>query len=131
METLMKISPRDIERRVDQAVDSWERQCPQQSFGDVTLDQHKLELTDYYDTKAKFAAVDAQWDAIRLERNAAYLRALEKTKQLASSVKGHPKYGENSALYSAMGYVPASERGSGLTRRREAETTKAETNGAS
>ena len=29
-----------------------------------------------------------------------------------NSVKGHPKYGENSALYSVMGYVPASERSS-------------------
>jgi hypothetical protein len=39
-------------------------------------------------------------------------------------VKGHPKFGENSAVYSAMGYVPKSERSSGLTRRREAETPK-------
>ena len=57
----------------------------------------------------------------------AYLRALEVTKRLVNSVKGHPKYGENSALYSAMGYVPASERSSGLTRRREAETARTQT----
>lgn len=47
------------------------------------------------------------------------------------SVKGHPRYGENSALYSAMGYVPASERSSGLTRRRETETPKKEATEAS
>ena len=127
----MKASPSEIERRVDQAVEAWERQCPQQPFGEVTLEQHKQELKDYYDLKEKFAAIDAQWDAIRLERNAAYQRALDSTKRLASSVKGHPRYGENSALYSAMGYVPASERSSGLTRRREAETPKAETAEAS
>jgi hypothetical protein len=46
-------------------------------------------------------------------------------KQRVDSVKGHPKFGENSPLYSAMGYVPKSERSSGLTRRREAQTTKA------
>jgi len=67
----------------------------------------------------------------RLERNAAYERALAVTKQLVNSVKGHPKYGENSALYAAMGYVTASERSSGLTRRREAEMAKAETTEAS
>jgi hypothetical protein len=122
----MKTSPSEIERRVDQAVEAWERQCPEQSFGDATLEQHKQALKDYYDAKAKFATADAQWDAARLERNAAYQRALDITKRLVNSVKGHPKYGENSALYSAMGYVPASERASGLTRRRETETPKAE-----
>ena len=127
----MKTSPSEIERRVDQAVEAWERQCPQQPFGDATLEQHKQELKDYYDAKAKFAAADAQWDAARLERNAAYLRALDITKRLVNSVKGHPKFGEDSPLYSAMGYVPASERASGLTRRREAETSKAEATGAS
>jgi hypothetical protein len=127
----MKNNPREIERRVEQAVEAWERQCPEQSFGDATLEQHKDALKEYYAAKAKFEAADAQWDAARLERNAAYLRALEVTKRLVNSVKGHPKYGENSALYSAMGYVPASERASGLTRRREAETPKAETAEAS
>jgi len=124
---MKKTSPKEIERRVEQAIDAWERQCPEQPFGDATLEQHKAALKDYYDAKAKFAAADAQWDAARLERNAAYLRALDITKRLVNSVKGHPKYGENSALYSAMGYVPASERSSGLTRRREAEMPKAET----
>jgi len=127
----MKNNPREIERRVEQAVEAWERQCPEQSFGDATLEQHKDALKEYYAAKAKFEGADAQWDAARLERNAAYLRALEVTKRLVNSVKGHPKYGENSALYSAMGYVPASERASGLTRRREAETPKAETAEAS
>lgn len=127
----MKTSPSEIERRVDQAVEAWERQCPEQSFGDATLEQHKQTLKEYYDSKAKFAAADAQWDAARLERNTAYQRAMDITKRLVNSVKGHPKYGENSALYSAMGYVPSSERSSGLTRRREAETPKAETAEAS
>ena len=45
----MKTSPSEIERRVDQAVEAWERQCPQQSFGDATLERHKQELKDYYD----------------------------------------------------------------------------------
>jgi hypothetical protein len=127
----MRTSPSEIERRVEQPVEAWERQCPEQPFGETTLDQHKQGLKEYFDAKAKFAAIDAQWDMVRLERNAAYLRALASTKQLVSSVKGHPKYGENSALYSAMGYVPASERSSGLTRRREAQVAKVATTEAS
>lgn len=127
----MRTSPSEIERRVEQPVEAWERQCAEQAFGERTLEQHKDLLKEYYDAKARFAAADAQWDITRLERNAAYERALAVTKQLVSSVKGHPKYGENSSLYSAMGYVTASERSSGLTRRREAETAKTETTEAS
>jgi len=127
----MNVGPKRAERRIEQAVEAWERQCAQQPFGDVTLEQHKQLLEPYFAAKAKFAAADAQWDAARLERNAAYAKALEITKQLVDSVKGHSKYGENSALYSAMGYVPKSERASGLTRRREAETPKVATAEAS
>ena len=120
----MKVSKSDVERRVEQAVEAWERMCPEQPFNETTLEQFKKDLQPYRDAKAKFVAADAQWDAARLERNAAYGKALEITKELVSSVKGHRKYGENSSLYHAMGYVPASERSSGLTRRREAETQK-------
>ena len=120
----MKFSPSDAERRVEQPLDAWERLCPEQSFGEKTLAQYQQELEPFRTAKAKFAAADAAWDAARLERNAAYANALEITKQLVSSVKGHAKYGENSPLYHAMGYVPESERKSGLTRRREAETKK-------
>jgi hypothetical protein len=45
-------------------------------------------------------------------------------KCVVNSIKGHPKFGENRAVYAAMGYVPTSARSSGLTRRREPETAK-------
>jgi hypothetical protein len=49
---------------------------------------------------------------------------LELLQWVVNSVKGHPKYGENSAVYTAMGYVPKSERASGLSRRRERPKAK-------
>jgi hypothetical protein len=120
----MKINPIGIERRIDQAVRAWESSCAEQSFADMTLEKFRQELQPFYDAKARFAVANTQWETARQERNTAYLKALELTKGVASSVKGHPKFGENSAVYCAMGYVPKSERSSGLTRRREAETPK-------
>ena len=35
---------------------------------------------------------------------------------VVNGVRSHPDYGENSALYKAMGYVPKRERKSGLVR---------------
>jgi hypothetical protein len=53
-----------------------------------------------------------------------FKQALELATGIAASVKGHPKYGANSAVYAAMGYTTKSTRSSGLTRRRDAETPK-------
>ena len=38
-----------------------------------------------------------------------------------NSVRGNHAYGADSALYRALGYVPRSERASGLTRKRKGE----------
>ncbi len=45
----------------------------------------------------------------------------ELNRLVADGVRGHPGHGPNSRLYRAMGYVPDSERGSGLTRRSTGE----------
>jgi hypothetical protein len=123
----MTISVSDIERRVEQGLRSWESSCPEQSFADMTLEQAKQALQPFTEVRAKFATVDAKWVALRQERNLEYAKALDLIKCVANSVKGHPRYGEDSALYAAMGYVPKSERGSGLTRKREARTEKEST----
>lgn len=115
----MKTSIKTIERKVEQAEGAWAHTCPEQTFNDQTLEQHRGGLKRYYDAKANFAAVGIAWDNARQERNMAYLEALELTAKLVNSVKGHPKFGENSALYNAMGYTPKSDRSSGLTRRRD------------
>ncbi len=43
--------------------------------------------------------------------------SLEKLKLVVNGVIGNPKYGPNSDLYEAMGYVRESEHKSGLTRK--------------
>jgi hypothetical protein len=127
----MKTSTTMIERKVDQTLRAWESNCPEQPFAEMTLAQYRQELQSYFDAKAKFAAADTTWETTRQERNTVYLKALELTKGVANSVKGHPKFGENSAVYAAMGYVPRNERSSGLTRKRDSETPKAPTDGVS
>ena len=121
----MKTSAQTVERKVELILRAWESSCPEQSFADMTLEQFRQALQPFHDAKIRFAAMDTQWEAARQERNTAYLKALELAKGVASSVKGHPRFGENSAVYSAMGYVAKSDRGSGLTRRREIAPTKA------
>jgi hypothetical protein len=62
-------------------------------------------------------------------RSAAVKTRDEKLKSLSAllravvrGVQGHPDHGEDSPLYRAMGFVPFSERSSGLTRRNKTGT---------
>jgi hypothetical protein len=127
----MKISPAGIDRKIDATLHTWGSACPEQQFADMTLPAYTAEMQKARDAQAKFELAEIQWQTARQERNAAYTAALKLTNGVASSVKGHPKYGENSAVYVGLGYVAASERSSGLTRKRNGEAKKTETSEAS
>ena len=113
-----------IDEKVQQILRGWETAAPEQSFGDMTLEQFKQALQPYFAAKAAFVTICTQWDSVQQVRVETYPKALELATGIAASVKGHPKYGANSAVYAAMGYTTKATRSSGLTRRRDAETPK-------
>jgi hypothetical protein len=120
----MRTNFADVEQKVEQILRGWEATTPEQSFGDMTLEQFKQALQPYFAAKAAFATISTQWDSAQQARGDTYPKALELATGIAASVKGHPKFGANSTTYAAMGYTTKSARSSGLTRRREAETPK-------
>ena len=96
----------------------WKEQAPEALFAGKTL----AEL------EAAIGAVDAANEDLKVKeqaRSAAVKMRGEKVKSLATmlrtvvrGVQGHPDHGEDSPLYRAMGFVPFSERRSGLSRNR-------------
>ena len=120
----MRLNPAAIDRKIDMTTHTWESACPEQSFADTTLPQYKADMQLAREAQAKFDLAEVRLQTARQERNAAYEKALKLTNGVGASVKGHPKFGENSAVYAGMGYVPTSERSSGLTRKRSGEGTK-------
>jgi hypothetical protein len=114
----------EIEEKVEQILRGWETTAAEQSFGDMTLEQFKQALQPYFAAKAAFETISTQWDSAQQARGDTFPKALELATGIAASVKGHPKFGANSAVYAAMGYTTKSARSSGLTRRRDAETPK-------
>jgi hypothetical protein len=120
------MSPANIDRKIDQTLHTWGSACPEQAFSDMTLPQYQAEIQKARETQARFELAEVQWQTARQERDAAYESALKLTNGVASAVKGHPKFGENSAVYAGLGYVPTSRRSSGLTRKRNGEAKKGE-----
>src|SRR5688572_30414017 len=111
----MRKSPAAIDRHISQILHSWGSTCPNQPLAEMTREQFSQEMQACKDANAKFAAADALWTATRKERSDAYDAAGRVIQRVVNAVKAHPKYGEDSSLYAAMGYVPKSERSSGLT----------------
>ena len=120
----MRIRFAVIEDKVEQILRAWETTAPEQSFADMTLEQFKQALQPYFAAKAAFVTICTQWESSQQARVDTYPKALELATGIAASVKGHPRYGANSALYATMGYTTKATRSSGLTRRRDAETPK-------
>jgi hypothetical protein len=120
----VRINFAEIAEKVEQILRGWEATAPQQSFGDMSLEQVKQELQPFFAAKATFEVVNTQWDSAQQARVDTFPKALALVTGIAASVKGHPKFGANCTTYAAMGYTTTGARSSGLTRRRDAETPK-------
>jgi len=59
----------------------------------------------------------AVMSGLMMDRDQAHAALNRKLVMVAKAVRGHFAYGEDSKMYRAMGYVPLSERQSGLTRK--------------
>lgn len=95
----------------------WKEQAPEAVFAGKPLADLEAALMELQQSnenlkikdQARSAAVKTRDD--KLNALATLLRIIVK------GVQGHPEYGEDSPLYRAMGFVPFSERSSGLTRK--------------
>jgi hypothetical protein len=84
----VRINFSDIEQKVEQVLRGWETAAPEQSFGDMTLEQFKQALQPFFATKTAFATISTQWDSAQQGRADTYPKALELATGVAASVKG-------------------------------------------
>lgn len=95
----------------------WREQAPEAVFRKVPLADYQAalgRLNDSNEELDRLARTRAAATQLRDEAEDA-MRALSNT--VIRGVEGHGDYGDDSPLYRAMGFVPKSQRSSGLTRR--------------
>lgn len=96
----------------------WKEQAPEAVFAGKPLVDLEAALTALQQSNEDLKIRDQARSAAVKTRDEK-LNALSKLMRLVvRGVQGHPEYGEDSPLYRAMGFVPFSERSSGLTRRK-------------
>lgn len=96
---------------------AWREIAAEASFAGMTLAEFETKTAPLAQSVLRLQALDAQILAELKAREEAEAIAKESLRLVAHGVRGNPAYGEDSALYLAMGFVPLSQRQSGLTRK--------------
>ena len=121
----MAPNPGAIAARINDTIAAWEEHAPQAMFSGLTLAQYKTRVKPSLDARTTISDLQLQLNGARVARDNADVESSDVTLSVASSVKGDPNFGENSAFYSALGYVRKDDRRSGLTRVSNPETPAA------
>jgi hypothetical protein len=98
----------------------WKEQAPEAVFAGKTLADLETAVAALEESSEDLKIKDQARSAAVRTRDEKLGRLSTLLRTVVRGVQGHPQYGEDSPLYRAMGYVPFSERASGLTRRKKA-----------
>jgi hypothetical protein len=121
----MNSNPKAVGDLIETMISALEEHAPNATFAGKTLPQIKQAVKPSLDARAQITDLEQQTATARVDRNNADPVSLELVQQVVNSIKGDPNYGENSALYAAIGYVRKDDRKSGLTRASKDEGKKA------
>ena len=110
-------NPKRTANKLQKVIDAWTTIRPTKSFAGMTLEQFKAQVQPSLAARDQLTTLQSQATDSRTQRRQSDSASLELAQLVVNSVKGDPAEGENGSLYAAMGYVPKSERRSGLTRK--------------
>ena len=112
----MPSNPKETGEFINDITEAWEEVASSTQFGGMTLAQFKVKVNPSLDYRTEVATLDNQLVVARQNRNNADEVSNDVCLAVVNGVRSHPDFGENSALYKAMGYIPKNERKSGLVR---------------
>ena len=114
---MAKISLNNVSARRNQFIAAWREYAPEATFDGSTLAQFEAETLEPFNVSLLMEAAKAVMSGLMMDRDQAHAALNRKLVMVAKAVRGHFAYGEDSKMYRAMGYVPLSERQSGLTQK--------------
>ncbi len=107
----------NVSARRNQFIAAWREHAPEATFDGSTLAQFEAETLEPFNVSLLMEAAKAVMSGLIMDRDQAHAAMNRKLVMVAKAVRGHFAFGEDSKMYRAMGYVPLSERQSGLTQK--------------
>jgi hypothetical protein len=108
--------PHPLERR-EIFLLAWRNLAANASFGGMTAEEFQQATDDMVAVRNEISRAEARLSGLRQTRDIADKAARELMIHVAHGVRGDHNYGEDCPLYRSMGYIPKSERKSGLQRK--------------
>jgi hypothetical protein len=96
---------------------AWREFAADVSFSGMTLEEFEEGTAKVVTVREEIEKVRVYLAGLLGQRAMADEDLRKKLMLVTNATRGDPAYGEDSPLYRAMGYVPRSERNSGLTRK--------------
>jgi hypothetical protein len=113
------MNPTKMMERLNEIDEAWSDLGSVDKFADMSSPDFTTEINKSRTVRDELNEIEAQFKQKLMEREAIDAANWKLAQLIVLSVAGSPKYGKNSALYARMGYVPTSERDSGLTRKKK------------
>jgi hypothetical protein len=115
----MPNNPKGNIEKLERVLNAWKTIAPEAKFGGMKLEEYEAFVNASRLPRATLETLDDQTKAASALRDANDIISLAKTQLIKNGVLSDETYGEDSALYEAMGYVKKSDKKSGLTRKKK------------
>ena len=108
--------PHPLERR-EIFLRAWRNLAANTSFCGMSAEEFQQATDDMVAVRKEIGMAEARLTGLRQTRDMADKAARELMIHVAHGVRGDQNFGEDCPLYRSMGYIPKSERKSGLQRK--------------
>jgi hypothetical protein len=112
----MPYPEKQVSEKITRTTEAWEEHAGDAKFAEMTLDQFKAKVKPSLDCREKIASLRRQLEPAIKKRQECDAASTDICTKVVNAVRGDIEHGEDSALFKALGYVPKSERKSGLRR---------------
>ena len=112
----MHYSEKQVYDKITRTTGAWEEHAEAIKFAEMTLDQFKAKVMSSLDCREKVASLRRQLEAAIKKRQECDAASIDVCAKVVNAVRGDIEHGEDSVFFKALGYVPKSERKSGLRR---------------
>jgi hypothetical protein len=110
-------NPKRVAEKLQKVVNAWKTLRPTKLFAGMTLEQFQTQVQPSLAARDQLVTLRNQATDSRVQRHQSDSSSMDLAQLVVNSVKGDLEEGENGPLYAAMGYIPKSNRRSGLTRK--------------
>lgn len=102
----------DLSEQITAIIKAWTQRRPKKSYGGYSLEEFKKVVAPCLEARVQAAQYDAKWREAKTRWADADKLVRKHVQRVVNGVKADPEDGEDSELYSAMGYVPRNVRNS-------------------